>query len=201
MATTTSKDAGHCGREDTITTSQSPNQQHPSTTPRRLSVQYRHAPENEQTINSSSSSDDESVNSDEYDFVECDMQEPSVIHPTPTYYYPNTWSTALAHTTTAFSSVTVSTSSYLHSLTHSGVAKAGVPIGAVLAATANRTALGVASRAVGSVGMEERLPTGVRSWLKGKEELDEQRRRAETKEGKRKMELVERRELVEVAPG
>jgi hypothetical protein len=163
MATITSKDAGHRERKDAITTSQAPNHQHPSTSPRRLSMPYNHTPEHEQAITSESDDDDESVNSDEYDFVERDMQEPSGIRPIPTYHYPNTWSTALTHTSTAFSSVTAPTSSYLHSLTHSGVAKASVSIGGALAATANRTALGVASRAVGGVKMEARLPTDVRS--------------------------------------
>jgi hypothetical protein len=206
MVTTTSKDAGHRERQDAITTSQAPNYQHPSTNRRRPSVQYTHTPENEQAITSESESEDDGVNNDEYDFVERDVQESSGIRPTPTYHYPDTWSTALTHTSTAFSCVTTSTSSYLHSLTHSGVAKAGLAISGALAATANRTALGVASKAVGSAGVEKRLPTGVRCWLKGKEKLDEQRRRAETKEGERKarkmkMELGERSELIGVVPG
>jgi hypothetical protein len=70
--------------------------------------------------------------------------------------------------------------SYMGAIAHSGIGRAGYMIGSAVAKTANRSALVVAEYAVEASGTSEnRLPTPLRNWVKGKKTADEAKRRAQ----------------------
>ncbi|KAF2871867.1 hypothetical protein BDV95DRAFT_606439 [Massariosphaeria phaeospora] len=127
---------------------------------------------------------DSSVNSDEYDFVEREVREDdNAIAPTPAYRFPGTWDGAYHHTAAALVEVGAATKSYGNAIAKSGITKAGWSIGGALAKTANQGALVAANYAVNAtVTNQQLLPSRIKNWLKGKEKLDEAKRRAEDAE-------------------
>ncbi|KAF2007046.1 hypothetical protein P154DRAFT_569746 [Amniculicola lignicola CBS 123094] len=144
---------------------------------------------------------DFSVDSEEYVFVhgeEENRQSETGRSTIPQYQFPGTWQGALADTSVAASQVSRATGSYYNSIKSSGVAKAGWSIGGALANTANRSALSVAHFAMNTSGAgSSRLPRPVQTWMRGKEKIDEAKRRAEEAEKKRvermrKMRMSER---------
>ncbi|KAF2712499.1 hypothetical protein K504DRAFT_452679 [Pleomassaria siparia CBS 279.74] len=150
--------------------------------------------------------EDDAFDSEEYVFIEREIQEYSGIQEAPSYQFPSTWDGAYHNTSEALREVTTASSSYYRAIADSGLSKAGWSIGGALAATANRSALSVASLAVNAAGANDKLPRGMRSWLQGKEKLDDAKRKAEEAERMRvvrkaRMDLLERSGLIEVEPG
>ncbi|KAF2731777.1 hypothetical protein EJ04DRAFT_554512 [Polyplosphaeria fusca] len=154
-----------------------------------------------QRSNRRDSSDDDS---NEYDWVEKEeIDSEGTIAPVPSSNFPNTWSNAYADASTAATQVGKASKAWYKSVAGSGVAKAGWSIGGALAATANRGALTAVSYAVDATGADkQRLPGPVKSWLKGKEKMDEAKIRAKEAEERRlerkyKHKLIESGEVVD----
>ena len=106
----------------------------------------------------------------------------------------------------ALTKVGKASNTYYRAIADSGLGQAGWSIGGAFAATANRSALTVASMAVNAAGANDKLPRGFKNWLKGKEILDAAKKRAleaekERVERKIKRELIAAGGLVEIESG
>lgn len=86
------------------------------------------------------------------------------------------------------------TKTYISTVADSGIGQAGLSVGGALAETANRNALKLASHAVYASGASrDRLPSGFRNWLKGKEKLDAAKKKGQDAEEARKEREIKRR--------
>ncbi|KAF2133109.1 hypothetical protein P153DRAFT_381552 [Dothidotthia symphoricarpi CBS 119687] len=124
--------------------------------------------------------------SDGWDLVDHDSPTGGTNTFLPSQDFPGTWDAAYNSTSHALREVTAASSSYITSLSKSGISQAGWSIGAALTSTANKSALSVVSWAAEKSGVDTTvLPGGVKDWLKGKDRLDKARQRVRNVDGKR----------------
>jgi hypothetical protein len=124
------------------------------------------------------------------------------IQPVPAEDFPGTWEGAYHDAAKAAMEISKASKSYINAVKGSGVTKAGRSIGAAFASTANRHALSVAKYAVDATGTQGKLPGPLSEWLKGKDKMEEAKKRAKEAEKLRiqrkyKAELIASGQVVE----